>query len=103
MKARPVFKRIAALDDNTKTPERKAYELQMDYTMQGLRAARRELYSLIVGAEGRGIVLTIVERPLQPPAMGNTQMIGDVRISRERQRELDEMLKAAEQSEVRDA
>jgi hypothetical protein len=104
MKDQPVSERIAALDDTSKTPERKAYELQADYTMRGLLAARRELLGLIVGAEERGIVLTIDLQSLQPPAMGRTQMIGDVRISRERQRELEELRKAAEKSEeVRDA
>jgi hypothetical protein len=85
------------------TPERVEYERQRAFTERGIAAAQRELQALITGAPDWGLILTIEARPLMPPAMGNIEMVPAVRISRERQRELEALRLAAEASEVRNA
>jgi hypothetical protein len=83
------------------TRERETYNQELAAIDRQTRAARKELNALIRGAEAFDLVLTIEQSPLWPPAMGNYETVGKVRLSRERYQRLAALKAAAEKSETK--
>jgi hypothetical protein len=81
------------------TPERKLY-IRKKLEFEAVRTSiRNQLYGLIMAAEQVGMVITVEQSMLWPPAMANTETVGNVRLERKTYQYLDELRRAAEASE----